>query len=299
VSRSPAGSPCGNPDSHPYHTYVVSPVKIPQDRGGSWPAGLVLSGTAAALARWVRTLRGTGSLMATLIGTVVFRAGGLRWSAVLLAFFASANLLTRFPGSRRDRSGRTGRQVLANGGVAALAALLSRRWPRASRAFAGALAAAWADTWATEIGVRYGGLPRHLTMRTQVPPGTSGGVTWLGTLAGAAGAALCGLAAQATGVASPGITARAGVLGMLLDSLLGATLQARYRCPRCGRIGEQRRCACGSWSRQISGLRSLDNDGVNLLATGFGALVAYRSSAPSPGSLKTGRTPMWKMSSRS
>ncbi|MDR7415553.1 MAG: DUF92 domain-containing protein [Armatimonadota bacterium] len=278
---------------------MARPVKIPQDRGGSWIAGLVLSGAAAALARGARTLRGTGPMVATLIGTAVFRAGGLRWSAFLLTFFASANLLSRLPGSSQDRLGRTGRQVLANGGVAALAALLSRRWPMTSRAFAGAVAAACADTWATEIGVRYGGPPRHLTMGTRVPPGTSGGVTWLGTLAGAAGAALCGLAAQATGVASSGVTVRAGVLGMLLDSLLGATLQARYRCPRCGRSGERRRCACGARGQRVSGLCSLDNDGVNLLATAFGALVAHRSSGPSPCSLKTGRIPMWKMSSRS
>lgn len=120
----------------------------------------------------------------------------------------------------------------------------------------------------------------------------------MGTVAGAAGAVVCGLAAWATGVAPLGITTRAGVLGMLLDSFLGATLQARYRCPRCGRIGEGRRCSCGAWGQRISGLCGLDNDGVNLLATFLGALVAYRSSDPSPCSLKTGRMPIWKMSSR-
>ncbi|MDR5709201.1 MAG: DUF92 domain-containing protein [Armatimonadota bacterium] len=292
------GSLTAPPAAISYHTYVTRPVKTPGDPGGSWPAGLLLSGSVAALARGARALRGTGPLVAAGIGTAVFRAGGLRWSAVLLTFFASATLLTRLPGSRRDRAGRTGRQVLANGAVAALAAWLSRRWPMASRAFAGAVAAACADTWATELGVRYGGTPRHLTTGARVPPGSSGGVTLLGTVAGAAGAAVCGLVARATGTAPLRLTARAGVIGMLLDSLLGATLQARYRCPRCGEIGEGRRCGCGAWGQRISGLGGLDNDGVNFLATVLGALVAYRSPDPSPCSLKTGRMPMWKMSSR-
>ncbi len=236
--------------------------------------GILLSGAVSALARLAQALRGLGPPAAAAVGTAVFRGGGVLWSSVLLAFFGSSLLLTRLPGtSGSDRRGRTGRQVLANGAVAGLAALLRHRWPNAPYVFSGAIAAAWADTWATELGIRYGGAPRLLVSGARVPPGTSGGVTLIGTLAGAAGAGLCGLAARMAGIAPFSTTALSGILGMLLDSLLGATVQANDHGP----------------------LR-LDNDAVNLLATAFGALLAAYGSS---GSLKMGRMPRWKMSSRS
>jgi len=107
-----------------------------------------------------------------------------------------------------------------------------------------------------------------------VDPGTSGGVTALGSAAGVAAAALCGLLAAAFGIAPVPSTAAAGVLGALADSLLGATVQAAFRCTRCGRRGETPRCACGARGELERGLRWLDNDAVNLLATAVGALAA-------------------------
>ena len=78
--------------------------------------------------------------------------------------------------------------------VFALAAALSTRhgnveaWQAIG---AGAIAAATADTWSTEIGTVLGGTPRHLiTTGREVPPGTSGGVTIAGTLSGLTGSVL-------------------------------------------------------------------------------------------------------------
>jgi uncharacterized membrane protein len=60
---------------------------------------------------------------------------------------------------------------------------------------------------------------------------------------------------------------------MLGDSLLGATVQARYRCRRCGAPAEGA-AHCGEPAQHAGGLAWLDNDGVNLAATSAGALVA-------------------------
>ena len=167
-----------------------------------------------------------------------------------------------------DGAGRRNeRQVLANGGAAALAALLGS-WP----AFAGALAAATADTWATEIGSRSREQPRLLTSGAPVPAGTSGGITLLGTLGGLGGAAFIGALA---GLVTVGI---AGALGMVFDSLLGATLQGKFECPRCGARTEQAGTVCHEPVRVVRGFAWLDNDAVNLAATLAGALVAHFSS---------------------
>ncbi|HYL55728.1 MAG TPA: DUF92 domain-containing protein [Gemmatimonadales bacterium] len=200
-------------------------------------------------------------------------AWGLGWPglAVLAAFFLSGSLLTQL--AERRAPSRNARQVLANGGVAAVAALLGS-WSAA----AGAIAAAAADTWATEIGAFSPLPPRLVTSGRRVTRGTSGGITALGTLGGVAGATLiAGLVVSLSprGVA-PGVATlvSAGVAGMLADSLLGATLQGKYECPACDARFERGNTVCHEPVRLTTGWRWLDNDAVNFAATLIGAAIA-------------------------
>ena len=198
---------------------------------------------------------------------------GLGWPglALLAGFFLSGSLLTRWAGGTGGR--RNARQVLANGGVAAAAALTGS-WPAA----AGAIAAAAADTWATEIGSFSPVAPRLVTTWERVTRGASGGITALGSAGGVAGAvaiAALALVVEPRG-AAPGsaVLVGAGFAGMVADSLLGATLQGLYECPGCGARSERRDTVCHAPVRLIRGRRWLDNDGVNLTATLVGAAVA-------------------------
>jgi len=133
--------------------------------------------------------------------------------------------------------------VLANGGVAALAAVAGS-WV----GFAAAVAAATADTWASEIGRHSRTPPRLITDGMHVPAGTDGGMTLLGTAGGIAGAGFVAGLSSLVGQRSTLAVAVAGVVGMLVDSLLGATVQGKVR-----------------W---------MDNDAVNLAATLTGAACA-------------------------
>jgi uncharacterized protein (TIGR00297 family) len=178
-----------------------------------------------------------GVVAALAVGLATVYGCGWRGFVVLLSFLVSSSLLSTRKTTRNER------QVIANGGVAALAALTGNWiW------FAGAVAAATADTWATEIGRRSGPSPRLITSARRVPPGTDGGMTLQGTAGGIAGAVFIAGLSLALGHGSVVAIALAGVAGMLVDSLLGATVQGKAR-----------------W---------MDNDAVNLAATLTGAACA-------------------------
>jgi len=252
-----------------------------------WGALAVACGLSAtgALLGWLTV---GGAAAAALIGGAVFWGSGIAGGALLALFFVSGSLLTfarRRPADVRGASaprGRTWRQVVANGAWSGAGALLIPTHPHLGWAvLAGALAAAQADTWGTEIGALSVRAPRLITTGREVPAGTSGGVTALGTAAGVAGAVAIGSLAAAFGAPAVVVAAAVagGVAGTLVDSVLGASVQARYRCPACGVETESRRHRCGTPTRHVSGRRWIDNDVVNLAATTVGASLALAITA--------------------
>jgi uncharacterized protein (TIGR00297 family) len=243
-----------------------------------------LCAAAVALIAWrVRALTAGGALAAFAVGTATFGALGPPGAAVLLAFFVSSVALSRAGKARKRElvdAGKAGArdaaQVLANGAVAALCALLALRGDaRYAAAFAGAFAAANADTWGTEIGTLFAARPRSiLTLRT-IAPGLSGGVTAAGTVAEVAGAALVAGVALGAGVAPFWPVAAGGFIGALVDSVLGASLQALRYCPQCKRFCETEPHLCGANTHLVRGLGWFGNDAVNAIATAAGAAVAF------------------------
>ncbi len=231
-----------------------------------------------------------GALAAFVVGTLTFGAGTLGTALLLLAFFISSTLLSR-AGKARKRElvdigkggARDAAQVLANGGVGTVCAVV---WALADRgsgsslwfiAFAGAYAAATADTWGTEIGTLAGGAPRSIFTFRPIATGLSGGVTRTGTAAEIAGAVWLAVATaistRTAGIIVP--VALGGISGALVDSLLGATLQELRRCPACERTCETNPHLCGTPTTLVRGVRGFSNDLVNLIATLTGATTAW------------------------
>ncbi len=245
--------------------------------------GLLLAACISLAAFRTRALTGSGALAAWAVGGVVFGAGGWVLSAALLTFFVTSTALSRWRKKAKEALGyekggrRDAAQVLANGGVAAVCLLLPLALPgfgvaRAHLLCLAALAAANADTWATEIGSALGGRPLDLRTGRGAAPGASGAISVAGTLAALAGAALLGVfAGEASGW---GIVTLSGLGGALLDSLLGATTQAQWHDPARHGLWTERPQA-GSPAR---GLRLVGNDAVNLLCTlGAAGLAATLS----------------------
>jgi uncharacterized protein (TIGR00297 family) len=244
--------------------------------------GAVLAAGVALAAYRVRALSFDGALAAFVVGTIVVAAGGWSSAAVLLAFFLPSALLTRMGRERKgwvrgtqEPAPRNAWQVLANGGVATLCAVaaLAASAPF-NAAFAGAFAAASADTWATEIGTLARRRPVSILTFCPIETGLSGGVTLLGTCAMIAGALCVAVVASLLRVAPLLTVVAAGIAGALLDSIVGASLQARQWCPRCSCECETAQHYCGTPTTTRRGVRWIQNDAVNLTATLCGAIVA-------------------------
>ncbi len=190
-----------------------------------------------------------GSFFVTIIGIFIVITSGFNWLILLLLFLILGTVFTQFRKTYKQRIGlvhekRTVRNVISNGIVPVILAIFGNY-----AGFIGAISAATADTLASEIGVLSS--PVLITTREVVKPGTDGGVSILGTLAGLLGALIIGVSAFIVKV-SPDITHSicisviAGLVGCFADSLLGATLER-------------------------NGL--FNNEHVNLTATIIGALV--------------------------
>jgi uncharacterized protein (TIGR00297 family) len=251
--------------------------------------GGTLAGVAAGQAARRRQLTLGGEYAAFAVGTAA-AIGGVGWLLSLAVFFYSSVLFTRWrAGDKRHRSrsmlpdtrARDAWQVLANGGLFAIAAVIwvfTGSW-RAGLFGFGALAAATADTWATEVGMALKASPRSIRTWQRVVPGTSGAVSAHGTAAAVSGAfvmALCAVASFSVPFDLPRLEAVfvGGVAGALVDSMLGASVQSVRWCEACAEWTERRVHTCGYRSHHRKGLRWMTNDVVNLISTAVGGVTA-------------------------
>jgi len=253
--------------------------------------GFVFITLLSYLAFRLRALSLSGAIASTAIGMIIFVGSDCwGWLLVMIIFFVTASFFTRYKyaykrclGAAEAKGGaRSWVNAVSNGGAAALFAAAEYLFGGDifAAAFLGVVATAASDTLATEVGLLSKTKPRLIVdLRRQVEPGTSGGVTPLGTSMAVVGALLIGFSAYMLGFFSGSlfkvvaVAAVGGTLGSIGDSLLGALLQEKYKCAVCGRVVEQptHHGVKGSF---VSGIPRFDNNLVNLTSTFIGAFAA-------------------------
>ena len=213
------------------------------------------------LARWLRGVTDGGAVAGAAICFLLYLGAGPAGFLALVALFVLTWLTTRWGyqkkqrlGVAEKREGRRATQVLANLGMAGLCAFLHVANPGRPIylfALAAALSEAAADTVSSEMGQVAADKARLITTWEQVPAGSNGGVSPLGTLAGVFAAVILSMVCSVTGILpweKLPISVAAAVAGMVADSYMGASLERQH---------------------------VLNNDAVNFLGTGVAVAVIF------------------------
>ena len=171
-------------------------------------------------------------------------------------------------------------------------------------------AAVAADTLSSELGILSSASPVLITSLRKVPRGTNGGVTLWGLLAGLAGGSLIGLTSVILGTFCPsstlagagtwkvgekigwGVTvAVVGLAGSVLDSVLGAVLQATVVDRRTGKVvegdGGLRVLFSNAVSSAVRGLST--GDGIKQRSNNTGKQQSAETSVQNGRNLSSGR----------
>ncbi|KAK8291582.1 hypothetical protein E1A91_D06G069700v1 [Gossypium mustelinum] len=260
---------------------------------------VVISSFVAIRSYRRKSLDLSGALAGFLVMTIHFVAG-YRFGAMLLVFFFTSSMLTKVGEDKKRRvdadfkegGQRNWIQVLYNSGIAAVLSVLIGNltgWEDKCLdsndsvlitsligGIIGHYSCCNGDTWSSEIGVLSDDQPRLITTFKSVRRGTNGGVTKTGLLAALAAGSVIGLTFVLVGFLTTRcsnemamkqllvipLSAVAGLLGSIIDSLLGATLQFSGFCSvRNKVVGKP-----GPTVKRISGLNFLDNNAVNLVS---------------------------------
>ena len=224
-------------------------------------------GIIAFLLNW---LTYDGALAAAIFGVISYGIGSWEIAIIVLFFFVSASLLSKDIAATEDsfsvKFRRDGRQVWANGFWLCLWILI---WFISENslflaASVASIAAATADTWATELGSNPKNKTYLITNLNEVTSGTDGGISYKGSLGALFGAAtisaICWLLIGEISLVICIVIGFTGFLGCFVDSFLGVKLQgSSYKIPFL--------------SNNENGKITVSNNIVNWLSTGAASVL--------------------------
>ncbi|WP_285842984.1 DUF92 domain-containing protein [Metabacillus litoralis] len=239
----------------------------------------------------MRSLSISGMIGAFVVGSAIFL--GFSWKGLFLlgCFFVSSSLLSKVKAKQKSflqeilpkGDQRDMMQVAANGGIPALIAVVY--YFQGSNdtlyllLFSISLAAANSDTWASEIGTLSKGRPRMFLTLKEVDRGTSGAVSLLGSFAGLVGAFFIGIMSGfvfSLSILDVLFVALFGFLGNIFDTVLGQTVQIKYKCKTCQKLTEKRiHCSKIGWKSKRYAF--MNNDAVNFIAIVLTTILAFLS----------------------
>jgi uncharacterized protein (TIGR00297 family) len=241
----------------------------------------------------IKVIDKSGVLTAIPIGFTILYFGEISWFIILLLFFVTASVFTKYKHKEKQNLGaaqendaaRNWKSVLANGlPLASLAIMyyLSDRSPILMLSFVGSISFALSDTLATELGLLSKAKPRSILTGKEIGRGQSGGITLQGEIvaiiSSLAIGGICGIWLSNNEISQISTIIIAalvgGVLATNLDSFFGATIQAKYRCFNCKKCLENKVTHCNKPMIRVKGISVIDNNVVNFLGAITSALIS-------------------------
>jgi len=222
------------------------------------------------MAYLVKSLTITGAIAAYFTALILV-FGGLSNLILPLILLIGGTLLTKLNKQASDKMGRNAKQVFANGGIGLLCLLLYY-WTHNDLyylAFLTSFAISISDTFSSEIGQYFKGKTFDIYSLNPMPSGLSGGISWIGTLGGFIGAMVCTVISflfLKIQLSDAFLVGALGYAGMLLDSLLGSRIQAKY-------LDENHALTEINSGQLVKGYSWCTNDVVNLMANALTVVV--------------------------
>ena len=247
--------------------------------------GMFFALMTAVISFYYKLLTFRGSIAQFVIAVFIFGLGGVKWTIPILSFFVLSSILSKIRKKiNRDVDNffekseiRDNSQVLANGGFGAALMMLYQIFPSELLyyVYVSSLAAVCADTWATEIGTLWKTKTINILNLKTIDQGRSGGISSIGMFGAILGAFIIPISSLSwinwNYFNFILIVTISGVLGSIIDSVLGASFQSQFKCRICGKITE-RENHCNQSSIRYKGLTWIDNDIVNFITSIAGGI---------------------------
>lgn len=255
--------------------------------------GLACSFLIAFAAFKKSSLNKSGFIAATVLGTGIYYFGGLWFSIIMVSFFVSSSVLTKFKSSNKEAldnmnekgGSRDYIQVFANGGIGLIFAFLHFVYnsPIFLLAYAVSFGVSTSDTWASEVGVLSKNKPISILNFKPIEKGMSGGISILGTIFAFLGSAFISIIFFIAymviynniqqGINYSLLCLLLGFLGSVIDSILGASIQAQYYCEDTKGFTEKR-VYKNKTNKLVKGFSIVNNDVVNFSSNLISTLLA-------------------------
>ena len=250
-------------------------------------AGIIFASAISLISYRLKLLTTSGIIATFILALVIYTFGTWQWTLPIVTFFILSSLLSKIRKKNKEvekyfekSEQRDHLQVLANGGLAGVLVLLNYFYPSELLyiIYVSLVASVCADTWSTEIGTIFKTKTVDILSLKEINQGISGGISVPGIFASIAGAFV--IAATSLPWTESNyqiniiiIITLAGFFGSIIDSIVGSSLQVKYKCVVCGIVTE-RKSHCKSETVYLKGNKWINNDAVNFGAGISGGLFS-------------------------
>ena len=197
---------------------------------------------------------------------------------VILSLFLVAEIVSKFVRKKKEKQPRGFKQIFSITIVSIILSFIYYLTNNPIFLYTAYLViiGQFADSMASDIGSLSNSNPIDIISGKEIEKGMSGGVSLLGTVA----ALITSIVGALIVIIFEGfiyntliIIVTVSFIGTLIDSVLGSTIQVKYKCNKCGKITDNKIC-CNNELTRVKGILFIDNTIVNLLTSFLTALIA-------------------------